>query len=722
MNNRSDIYAEASRTSYHHLGVTVHGDGIDVAVVAGLASKVEFCAIDIEGETIRERRFRLRGPQEGIWHGFIPGIRPGQRYGFRAHGRWDPHSGLRYNPNKLLVDPYAKGIVGEMTLAPEVFSHRVDENLEPLSPRERCDLDSAAHVPHAVVTAAGGPTTVHPNTPWDRTVIYETHVRGLTMRMPGVPEELRGTYAGLAHPATINYLTSLGITAIELLPIHAKLSEPFLTEKGLTNYWGYNTLGFFAPEPSYATKAAQEAGPSAVLAEVKGMVQLLHEAGIEVILDVVYNHTCEGGIDGPTLSWRGLDATTYYLHTPSHPVHFMDVTGCGNSLDFRRRRVIQMTLDSLRYWAEDIGIDGFRFDLAVTLGRQGAEFNPSHPFYVALTTDPVLSARKMINEPWDLGPGGWRTGQFLTPTADWNDRFRGAVRQFWLIDQARMRAGERPGDLREIATRLSGSADLFSQGRLPGGRGTHSSINLVTAHDGFTLADLVTYNHKHNEANLEDSRDGTNDNRSWNHGTEGPDAALNEARGRSIRNMMATLVFAAGTPMITGGDEIGRSQGGNNNAYCQDNDISWIDFNVEPWQEDLRATLAYLLHLRSQHSVLRPTTFFTGTPREDDNLPDLMWCDPSGENMPAWKWFDPGHRVIQMLRSGRGFDTDALLIINGSLNDVEVNLPAGRHLPWDLAWDSSHPRPGMGLHTANPGEQLTVPAQSMRLYFATPQR
>lgn len=723
-----------SRSNPHRLGVQLVDGGVDVSIVAGHASELEFCAIDVARDgSLTERRYALNGPKMGVWHAFIPGIRAGQRYGFRARGRWDPDAGLLYNPAKLLLDPYAKGIAGEVTLRPEIYTHVVDDNLEPVGHRLEPDpRDSAPFVAHSVVvdTSYNG-TLDHLDTPWDRTVLYEAHVKGLTKLLPGVPEHLRGTYAGLAHPATIKHLKDLGVTAIELLPIHAKMPEPFLLKQDLTNYWGYNTLGFFAPEPSYATEDAQRQGPEAVLREVKGMVQLLHEAEIEVILDVVYNHTCEGGMTGPTLSWRGLDSTAYYMHTVTRPVSMVDVTACGNSLDFRRRRVIQMTLDSLRYWADDVGVDGFRFDLAVTLGRQGEEFNSHHPFFVAMSTDPILGSRKLINEPWDIGPSGWRTGQFPGPTADWNDKYRNAIRSFWLGDHAQMSNGWRGGDLRELGTRLTGSADMFSHGRLPGGRGMHASINFVTAHDGFTLRDLTTYNEKHNFANGEDNRDGSNDNRSWNHGVEGEtdDAAINARRRQSIRNVLGTLILSAGTPMLTAGDEFGRTQHGNNNPYSQDNEISWVDWDLEPWQDDLLSTTSYLLQLRRDHRVLRPTDFYTGTPAEGDTVPDAAWYDRHGDEMPVWRWFDANNRVVQLLRSGNGGDADALIVINGGLEDLEVTLPQGRGTPFDLVWDSSWPTPSgegapecsaLPTDIVKPGDTVTVCGQSIRVYVANP--
>ena len=730
------------------LGAHLRAGGVDVAVLASHATSVELCLLDPHEESptgFAERRFTLHRARHGVWQGHVPDVGAGQRYGLRVHGRWDPDAGLRHNPAKLLLDPYARGVAGDFRLGPEVYGHEVDASLAPVEGRPRSELDSAGHVRHGVILPDPGPAGPRPHVPWDRTVIYEAHVRGLTAQLPGVPEHLRGTYAGLAHPVTIEHLKSLGVTTLELLPIHAIGDEPFLLERGLRNYWGYSTLGFLAPEPRYATREAQDRGAGAVLDEVRGMVQLLHAAGIEVILDVVYNHTCEGGDDGPTLSWRGLDNPLYYLHDGLQPARLADVTGTGNSLDFRRTRVIQLTLDSLRYWADSIGVDGFRFDLATTLGREASEFNPRHPFFVAVATDPVLSQVKMITEPWDVGPGGWRTGQFPAPFADWNDRFRNAVRSFWLADPAARVAGGVGQDLRDLATRLAGSADLFAHGDPPGGRGPLASINYVTAHDGFTLADLVSYNDKHNEANLEDNRDGTTDNRSWNHGVEGAvhrdgtddrggpgDAAAHHVSGphpkahevlrwrrRSARNLLGTLLLSAGVPMVTAGDELGRSQRGNNNAYCQDNDLSWVDWELAPWQEELLATSQYLLRLRDRHPVLRPAVFATGRPAAGDDLPDLSWYQQSAEPMGSAQWHDPHVRVLQMLRSGRPMgDRDFLLVLNGSLLAQEVTLPEGRGGDYTLVWDSGWETPTEATETAAPGSTTTLRPLSLRAYLS----
>ncbi|WP_428978495.1 glycogen debranching protein, partial [Cellulosimicrobium cellulans] len=484
------------------LGVRLAGDGVDVAVLASHATAVELCLVDVVDAALpahdparyRERRVPLVGPAYGVWHGHVPGVGAGQRYGFRVHGTWDPAAGLRHNPAKLLVDPYARGLAGDLVDDPAIRGQVGDDPYGPPDPR-----DSLPFVPHAVVVAEPtGTLAPRPRVPWRDTVVYEAHVRGLTQRLDALPEHLRGTYAGVAHPVTIEHLQSLGVTTVELLPVHANVPEPHLLASDRTNYWGYSTLGFFAPHAAYATRAAQEAGPGAVLDEVRGMVHLLHEAGIEVLLDVVHNHTCEGGADGYHLSWRGLDNAGYYLHDGGSPARLADVTGTGNSLDFRRPAVVRAALDSLRYWAEVVGVDGFRFDLAVTLGRGPTGFDPDHPFLVALQTDPVLCGLKLVAEPWDVGPGGWRTGQFPPPLAEWNDRFRDAARQFWLAD-AREASHGRPGHgVRDLATRLAGSADLFGRSDPPLVRGPVASVSYVTAHDGFTLADLVAYDHKHN--------------------------------------------------------------------------------------------------------------------------------------------------------------------------------------------------------------------------------
>jgi glycogen operon protein len=710
------------------LGVHVTDAGIEVAVLAPHAEVVELCLFDGP----RERRMPLEGPRLGVFHGRVPGVRAGQQYGFRAHGPWEPAYGLRYNPAKLLVDPYARGLVGTLEHGPETYGHVVDDDLLG-DPFGAADLrDSARHVPHGVVVdtrhlPGPDPTTNRPWTPWRDTVVYEAHAKGLTLHHPAVPEELRGTYLGLAHPAVVDHLLHLGVTALELLPIHAFSTEPHLVAKGLTNYWGYSTLGFFTPHPAYATAAARAAGPAAVLDELRAAVHQLHAAGLEVLLDVVYNHTCEGGIDGQHVSWRGLDNAMFYMHDGNIPASLVDVTGTGAALDFRRPEVIRLALDSLRYWAQTVGVDGFRFDLAVTLGRGQQGFSPDHPMLVAAGQDPALHGLKLVAEPWDIGPGGWRTGQFPPPFAEWNDRFRNAVRSFWLADPGRAAHGLPGHRMRDLATRLSGSVDLFGHGTPPLMRSPTASINYVTAHDGFTMADLVAYDYKHNLANGEQNRDGSDDNRSWNHGAEGPVRADSPAadllplRRRSIRNLFATLILSAGTPMITAGDEMGRTQAGNNNAYCQDNAISWVSWDLADWRRDLLATARFLIGLRRAHPALRTAGFYTGMASHEGGAPDLGWYTPEGREFDHGRWHDAGLRTFQMARTTAEGDA-ALLVVNGALNPIDVTLAAADH-PWELAWDSVWDNPDDsrdstihgGLHP-EPGELVTLEPLSLRVY------
>ncbi len=681
----------------------------------------------------------LQGPTYGVWHAHVPGVVAGQRYGFRAHGRWDPAAGIRYNPAKLLVDPYARGLADvDLLDAPDPawYGHQVDVEDQPAHGRlELNPADSRATVPHSVVIAdPGAAPDTRPRVPWAGSVVYEAHVKGLTCRMAALPPELRGTYAGLGHPATIAHLADLGVTTLELLPIQAIATEPWLIREGHRNYWGYNTLGFFAPHPGYATSAAQQAGPAAVLDEVRAAVQSLHAAGIEVLLDVVYNHTCEGGTDGPHLSLRGLDPTVYYLHDGSTPARFADVTGCGNTLDFRRPRVVQLALDSLRYWAQTVGVDGYRFDLMVTLGSDADGFTPQHPFLVALQTDPVLADLKLVAEPWDLGPGGWRTGAFPAPLSEWNDRFRNAVRSFWLGDPAAAAHG-RPGHgVRELATRLAGSADLFGYSDPPLMRGSVASINYVTAHDGFTMADLVAYEHKHNLDNGEQNRDGTDDNRSWNHGIEGqvtaqgPGLEILPLRRRSIRNLLGTLLLSAGVPMLTAGDEIGRTQHGNNNAYNQDNETSWLDWDLSPWRQDLLATARHLIRLRQELPALHQTGFFRGRPHDGcaDPRPDLFWRTADGQELRTDQWQDPAVRTLQMVRTACD-GSAVLIVVNGALDPVQVALADGATGDWRLAWDSSVEHPAAlnvpARRRAVPvGRRVMLEPLTMRVYSASPSR
>ncbi|RNI20933.1 glycogen debranching enzyme GlgX [Flexivirga caeni] len=693
------------------LGANADETGVEFAVYAEAATSVDVCLFSADGT---ERRVPLHEHAHGVWAGHVAGIGAGQLYGFRAAGAWEPTQGLRYNAAKLLLDPYARGIVGEISWRPEVFGHRVGADLKG-DPDVRDDRDSAPYVPRSVVVGNGFDwgEDKPPHVPWDRTLIYETHVRGLTHDLPDVPEQLRGTYAGVAHPATIAHLQRLGVTAVELLPVHAFTSEPQLVQRGLENYWGYNTLGFFAPHPAYASAHT----PQEAIHEFKGMVKLLHEAGLEVILDVVYNHTCEQGSGtGATLSWRGLSSASYYrLDERGNDV---DVTGCGNTLDMRHPETVRMVLDSLRHWVSEMHVDGFRFDLAPALARGTDDaFHPDHPFLLALRTDPVLSRVKLIAEPWDVGSHGWRTGQFPAPFADWNDRFRDTVRSFWLTDLAADQDG-RPGHgVSDLGTRIAGSRDLF------GSRSPLASINLVTAHDGFTAADLTAYNVKHNDANGEDGRDGSNDNRSWNFGVEGHDGAgdaIETVRRRAVRNLLATTLLSAGVPMLTGGDEFGRTQRGNNNAYCQNNEISWYDWSLAKWQLDLADTTAFLAELRAAHPVLRQRTFFPGDPIDGDALAALHWHGADGSIMTADEWNDGGTRTLQVVFDGSDVGDDRiLLVLHGGAHDRPVRLPEQTGVTrWELTWDSSYERPAdLPSQSVAVGDELPMHAGSFAIFL-----
>ena len=693
------------------LGATLTHDGVDFAIYAGHAEAVDICLFDADdAKGVSERRVPLVERSHGTWFGSVPGLGAGQRYAVRAHGPWQPALGLRYNAAKLLLDPYARAIEGQVTWRPEVFGHVVDADLKG-DPDVRDERNSAAYVPRAVVLSDrfDWGDDAPPLVPWAETVIYETHVRNLTKRHPEIPEALRGTYGAMAHPSTIAHLQALGVTSVELLPIHAFTNEPELVQRGLVNHWGYNTLGFFSPQAAYATSA----DPQGQVDELKGMVKLLHGAGIEVILDVVYNHTCEQGREGATLSWRGLDNRAYYrLDERGRDI---DVTGCGNTLDLRHPMVIRMALDSLRYWVEQCHIDGFRFDLAVALGRgRDDAFDPDQAFLVALRTDPLLSRVKLIAEPWDLGAHGWRTGHFPPPFAEWNDRFRDSVRTFWLSDVARSAHHEPGHGVRDLATRLTGSGDLFGARD----RGPIASVNYIAAHDGFTVADTTMYSDKHNEANGEHNRDGMDDNHSWNHGVEGPggDALLLSARRRSIRNLLATQLLASGVPMINAGDELGRSQQGNNNAYCQDNELSWVGWDLEPWQANLLATTRFLTGLRVTHPVLGQRPFFTGRRTHEDGLADLRWFAADGQPMDNDTWDDPQTRTLTMFLDGTHVGGESLLLVfHGGAQSAEVELPAREGsttylLLWDSAWDRPQAPPGT---VRGP---VTLTAASIRVY------
>ena len=686
--------------------------GAEVCVYAGHADAVDICLFepgDVLGTS--ERRVPLPERAHGYWFGHLPGVGPGQRYAVRAAGPWRPESGLRHNRAKLLLDPYARAIEGEVRWRPEVFGHEVGVELAG-DGGLLDDRDSAACTPRCVVVDErfDWEEDTPPHRPLGESLIYEVHVRNLTQQLPGVPEALRGTYAGLAHPVTIEHLTRLGVTAVELLPVQTFTSEPQVVSRGLENHWGYNTLGFFAPHAAYASNP----DPQGVLDEFKGMVKLLHRAGIEVLLDVVYNHTCEQGVTGATLSWRGLDNRAYYrLDERGHDI---DVTGCGNTLDLSHPVVCRMVLDSLRYWVQECHVDGFRFDLAVALARgRSEEYDPNHPFLVALRTDPVLSRVKNIAEPWDLGIHGWRTGRFPPPFSEWNDRYRDTVRSFWLADLDRDNRERTGHGVRDLATRLAGSQDLFGARD----RGPIASINYVAAHDGFTAADLTTYNSKHNHANGEGNQDGSDDNRSWNHGVEGrADASTEHTRRRSVRNLLGTLLASTGVPMLGGGDEIGRTQRGNNNAYCQDNEVSWFDWDLQDWQRDLLETTRFLAGLRAGHPALRQRMFFSGNQVREDGSTDLGWFDAAGRPMTAQAWADPASRTVSMLLDGADLGEDSMLVLcHGGAHMLEVTLPTPAGLTaYELLWDSVWERPQAPQPAALAGRSFPVTAASMRIY------
>ncbi len=623
----------------HPLGATWDGEGTNFALFSEGADAVELCLFGgdpptpgkgVDGET----RVPLTEVTAHIWHGYVPGVGPGREYGFRLHGPYDPSRGLRFNPAKLVIDPYAQAIDGTLDWNDAVFGYKVggDDGVAD-------DRDSASHVPHSVVADSQFPwgDDHRPDTPWHDTVIYEVHVRGFTARHPKVPEALRGTYAGLASPPAVDHLKELGVTAVELLPVHHFVAEHGLVTKGLTNYWGYNSLGYFAPHAAYSAAG----GKGQQVREFKAMVRTLHAAGIEVILDVVYNHTAEGNHMGPTLVFRGLDNTAYYRLVDGDARHYMDYTGTGNTLNARHPEVLRLILDSLRYWVTEMHVDGFRFDLASALARGFHEVDRLSAFFDLIHQDPVVSQVKLIAEPWDVGEGGYQVGNFPVLWTEWNGRYRDQVRDFW--------RGEAAG-VADLGYRLTGSSDLYQHD----GRAPHASINFVTAHDGFTLADLVSYNGKHNDANGEDNHDGTDDNRSWNCGVEGPtdDADIADVRRRQQRNFLATLLLSQGVPMLLGGDEMGRTQGGNNNGYCQDNEVSWHDWDLSADDADLLDFAAHLIALRRSHPVFHRRGFFQGRPIHGSGLADIGWFGPDGAEMTAEEWTSGRVQAIGMFLNG----------------------------------------------------------------------
>lgn len=665
------------------LGATWDGNGVNFALFSEHASAVELCLFDDPHAKQESQRIRLTEQVGYVWHTYIPGIQPGQRYAYRIHGPYNPEHGQRFNPNKLLLDPYARAIDGLVELHPAIFGYTFGHPLEDLTFDER---DSAPYIPHCIVVNNEFPwENDQPlRTPLHKSIIYEIHVKGFTKLHPDVPEHMRGSYAALGSPPVIQYLQSLGVTAVELLPVHQYMNDRLLAERNMSNYWGYNTLGFFAPHASYSS--AGSAGQQ--VNEFKAMVKALHAAGIEVILDVVYNHTAEADQRGPTVSMRGIDNKSYYRLSPKHPRYYVDYTGCGNTLNVLNVHTMQLVMDSLRYWIEEMHVDGFRFDLASALIRGQHDADRMSAFLDIIHQDPVISQTKLIAEPWDVGPGGYHVGLFPVLWSEWNGKYRDVMRSFW---------GSNPIRTAELAYRLTGSSDMYKlTGRRP-----FASINFITAHDGFTLRDLVSYNEKHNLANGENNRDGENHNQSHNYGVEGPtdNIFVNGVRNRQQRNFLATLLLSQGVPMLLGGDEAGRTQNGNNNAYCQDNEISWVNWNLTEEQQRLLEFTRKLIQIRKQHPIFHRRKFFQARSIHGDEIFDIEWFSPSGAEMTDKEWELGITNCIGMCLDGRRIDeydeygqhiTDdvMLLLLNAGQKDVAFKLPGKS--PWEVILDTAH--------------------------------
>ncbi|MGI4841308.1 MAG: glycogen debranching protein GlgX [Janthinobacterium lividum] len=686
------------------LGATWDGLGVNFALFSANATKVELCLFDPATEEEIER-IELPEYTDEIYHGYLPDAHPGLIYGYRVYGPYDPENGHRFNPNKLLIDPYAKQLVGQLKWSEALFGYTIGHPDGDLSFDDR---DSAPFVPKSKVIdpAYTWGRDQRVSVPWDKTIIYEAHAKGLSMRHPAVPEAVRGTFAGMMVPEVVDHIRQLGVSSVELLPIHAFVNDQHLLQKGLNNYWGYNSIAFFAPHPRYLA--------SGKVAEFKEMVAHYHDAGLEIILDVVYNHTAEGNEQGPTLSMRGIDNASYYRLQPDNKRFYINDSGTGNTLDLSHPCVLQMVTDSLRYWATEMHVDGFRFDLATILGRYHEGFDERHSFLVACRQDPVLRSVKLIAEPWDCGPGGYQVGGFAPGWAEWNDRFRDTVRAFWKGDD---------GQLADFAGRMTGSGELFNQR----GRRPYTSVNFITAHDGFTMKDLVSYNEKHNEENDENNQDGTNNNVSWNHGVEGPtgDRAIIDLRLRQMRNFFATLLFSQGTPMIVAGDEFARTQNGNNNAYCQDSETGWINWALDQDGADLLRFVRRLIKLRLKYPILRRNRFLVGTYNEDIGVKDVTWLDPHGNEMTTEQWEEGHGRSVGMLLDGRaqasgirkpGADITLLVIVNAHHDVVNYTLPQvpeGEY--WNCVVDTN--RPELREHERlDFGSQFMVTGRSTLLF------
>ena len=689
------------------LGATWDGLGVNFSLFSANATKVELCLFDTTG-TEELQRIELPEYTDEVWHGYLPDAGPGTVYAYRVHGPYKPDEGHRFNPHKLVLDPYAKAHIGEIKWGPELFGYTLGAKGDDLTFDDR---DSAALMPKCVVVdpAFTWARDRRPEVPWDRTIIYELHVKGFTKGSSTLPENIRGSFAGLAHQETISYIRDLGVTSVELLPIHAFVNDSVLLEKGLTNYWGYNTIGFFAADPRYFATGA--------ITELKQMVAHFHDAGLEVILDVVYNHTAEGNERGPTLSFRGIDNASYYRLLPDKPRYYINDTGTGNTINISHPRVLQMVTDSLRYWITEMHVDGFRFDLGTILGREAGGFDQGGGFLDTCRQDPILSRVKLIAEPWDCGPGGYQVGSFPPGWAEWNDRFRDTLRSFWKGDQGRVA---------ELASRLAGSADLFNKR----GRKSWASVNFMAAHDGFTLNDLVSYNDKHNEANGENNRDGNSNNLSWNCGAEGPtdNPEINTLRERQKRNMLATLLFSRGTPMLLAGDEFGRTQKGNNNAYCQDSEISWVDWDgITDAGRSLVGFTRKLIRLRQALPILRRGRFLTAEYNPELEVKDVTWINAAGTEMRQSDWQDGNMRCFGMLVDGRAqtsgikrkaSDVTLLLVVNSYHDVVKFTLPGfvgGDQ--WVSLIDTNDPERGE-TPTLAAGKAYEVTGRSLLLFAA----
>jgi glycogen operon protein len=690
-------------------GAIWDGTGTNFTLFSAHATQVELCLFDSHG-TREIERIVLPEYTDQVWHGYVPDIHPATVYGFRVHGPYAPEAGHRFNPNKLLLDPYARAHIGELRWGPEVFGYTLGAEGDDLTFDER---DSAPYMPKCVVVDPSFDWHGQPSrnaVPWDQTVVYEAHVKGFTRLHPAVPEKQRGTYVGLGTREVIAYVKSLGVTTVELLPIHTFINDSHLLERNLTNYWGYNSIGFFAPDPRYASEPEQS------LREFKEMVARFHDADLEVILDVVYNHTAEGNERGPTLSFKGIDNASYYRLLPDQKRYYINDTGTGNTLNLSHPAVIEMVMDSLRYWVNELHIDGFRFDLGTILAREPNGFDNQSGFLKACMQDPVLRTVKLIAEPWDCGPGGYQVGEFPPGWAEWNDRYRDTTREFWKGTSAAS----------DIAQRLCASGDVFN--RL--GRRPWACVNFLTAHDGFTLNDVVSYNDKHNEANGEHNKDGSSDNRSWNCGAEGPtdDPAINELRERQVRNLLATLLLSQGTPMLLAGDEFARTQKGNNNAYCQDNEISWLNWDTGRKGKAMVRFVQKLTGLRHRYPILRRSRFLTGSYDEELDVKDLTWINASGSEMRAEDWADEGMRCFGMLMDGRaqptgirhrGTAATLLLILNAHHDLVEFKLPAqGERSSWRLLIDTNRPDE-TSTPVLNSGASYGVTGRSLLLFELT---